>query len=427
MRHHLPGALRCAALPARSTAALLLLSLTLACAGSDGGAPAGPDVKTPATITRSAGDAQQATVAMAVAAEPTVVVRDAGGNGVAGVDVTFSVTGGGGWVTRHTVTTDNGGAAATTWYLGPAPGAQHRLRAQAGALQAEFTATATALTPGASYLGANGYVEFIAGDIPFIVSAPHGGSLRPAALPDRAGNVTTARDTNTEEMAREMIEQFRARNVGTPHTIIMRLHRLKVDANRDSAEATLGNPQAWRAWREFQGFIEAARAAVVASQRPGFYIDLHGHGHDIPRLELGYLLSSNDLAQGDAALNAPAMVQKSSMRAHVNRTGQPLAEALRGPRGLGTLFETNGFPSVPSQQQPHPAGAPYFTGGYNTARHASADGQLITGLQIEANFRGVREFESDRRRFADALIEVVRAWDPTLLPAAAGAGLQAPH
>jgi hypothetical protein len=405
-------------LDVRRPVALLLLALAAACSGGAGGAPSGLDITTPATMTKSSGDTQQATVATAVPAEPTVVVRDARGNGVAGVSVTFNVTAGGGWTTRQTVTTDNSGVAATTWYLGPAAGAQHRLRAQAGSLQAEFTATATALTPGARYLGANEYVEFIAGDI---VSAPHGGALRPATIPDRSGDVTTVRDTNTEELAREILDRFRARNVGTPHTIIMRLHRIKVDANRDSAEATLGNPQAWRAWREFQGFVEAARAAVVANQRPGFYIDLHGHGHEIQRLELGYLLTANDLAQTDAALNAPAMVQKSSMRAHVNRTGQTLADAIRGPRGVGTLFQANGFPTVPSQQQPHPAGAPYFTGGYNTARHASADGPLITGLQIEANMQGVRDNAANWRRFADALIDVVRAWDPSILPAGAGA------
>jgi hypothetical protein len=60
-----------------------------------------------------------------------VVVRDANGRGVPDVNVVFTVTAGGGWVTRETVTTDVAGNAATTWYAGPAPGTAQRLRASA--------------------------------------------------------------------------------------------------------------------------------------------------------------------------------------------------------------------------------------------------------------------------------------------------------
>lgn len=392
-----------------AAAAILGAALLGVSCGGGGTATETPN-GTPAAMTVTGGDGQQATAATALPAQPTVVVRDAAGRGVPGVPVFFTVTAGDGFVTQRSVTTDASGTASTTWYTGPAAGAENRLRAAAaGTLTAEFTASATSLAAGAVYFGHNEYVEYIVGDIPVIVSAPHGGTLRPASIPDRSGNVTTVRDTNTEELAREIAERFQARTGGTPHVVIMRLHRIKVDANRDSAEATLGNPQAWRAWREFQGYVEAARAAVVAAGEPGFYIDLHGHGHEIQRLELGYMLSANDLAQADAALNAGAMVQKSSMRAHVNATGRAHAEVIRGASSLGTLFELRGFPAVPSQQQPHPAGAPFFSGGYNTGRHASADGNLITGVQVEANMTGVRDTPENRRRFADALVEAVGA------------------
>jgi hypothetical protein len=410
------GMLRRALMHPRAAALLVAALLVPACGGGTGEAT-DPGAGTPAAISAAAGDGQQATAATALPVQPSVVVKDGTGRGVPGVTVIFAVTAGDGFVTHHSVTTDASGRAATTWYTGPKPGATNRLRASAaGSLTAEFTATSTTLSTGRVYFGHNEYVEYIVGDIPVIVSAPHGGNIRPASLPDRSGSVTTVRDTNTEELAREIAARFQARVGGTPHTIIMRIHRIKVDANRDSAEATLGNPQAWRAWREFQGYIEAARAAVVAQGKPGFYIDLHGHGHDIQRLELGYMLSASDLAQPDAALNSGAMVQKSSMRAHVNATGQPHAEVIRGARSLGTLFELRGIPAVPSQQQPHPAGAPYFSGGYNTGRHASADGNLITGLQVEANMQGVRDNATSWRRFADTLIDVLREWKPDLLP-----------
>ena len=42
-------------------------------------------------------------------------------------------------------------------------------------------------------------------------------------------------------------------------------------------------------------------------------LDLHGHGHDIQRLELGYLLDSNDLDLGNVQINAPTYAEKSSI------------------------------------------------------------------------------------------------------------------
>jgi hypothetical protein len=393
----------------------LLLLLLLAC-GSNGGTPVDPGVGAPATITRLAGDGQQTTVAAAVPVQPVAVLRDAAGNPVPGQQITFTVSAGGGWVTAPTVTTDAAGAAAITWYLGPRAGSEQRLQAAAAGLATEFSATATALVPGTVYFGANQYVELIAGALPLIVSAPHGGALRPGDIPDRTapGSVTIA-DANTEELARAVADAFLSTTGAAPSTIIMRLHRSKVDANRDLQDAAQGNAQAARAWREFQGYIEAARAAVVDRGRPGFYIDLHGHGHDLQRLELGYMLSASDLEQPDAVLNSGTMLQKSSVRAYVAATSTPHAEVIRGSTSLGTLFERNGYPTVPSSAQPHPDRQPYFSGGYNTGRHASQDGALISGVQIEANRIGVRDTQENRRRFAAALVDVLRAWQPGLL------------
>ena len=411
----------------RRRSALLHVVAVLVLAACGSGAspdPTQPGPGAPASISRLDGDGQQATVSTAFATAPTVVVRDAEGQGVPGVNVVFQVVEGDGWVVRPTVVTDASGTAGTIWYAGPAAGAQNRLRVSAaGTLHTEFTALAEATTAGETYAGANGYVEYLPGDIPVIVSAPHGGTLQPASIPNRTGTgITTVRDADTEELARDIREAFRTTSGGTPHVVIMRLHRLKVDANREIVEAAQGNPDAERAWREFHGFIEAARAAVVAEGRPGIYIDLHGHGHDIQRLELGYRLTAADLHQPDDILNSPSMVQKSSMRAHVQATGAAHADVIRGDGSLGTLFEAAGFPSVPSRQQPHPGGAPFFSGGYNTNRHASADGNLITGLQIEANRQGVRDTQENRQRFAAALAEVLAEWNPGLLPAAATSG-----
>ncbi len=44
------------------------------------------------------------------------------------------------------------------------------------------------------------YIEYIAGDLPIILSAPHGGDMVPEEIPDRTQG-TTVRDSRTEELA----------------------------------------------------------------------------------------------------------------------------------------------------------------------------------------------------------------------------------
>src|SRR5947209_6304170 len=73
--------------------------------------------------------------------------------------------------------------------------------------------------PGKSYFGRNRYIEYLAGDLPFILSAPHGGRERPDELPDREKG-TFAFDTNTQELARAIAEELHARTNHWPHIII---------------------------------------------------------------------------------------------------------------------------------------------------------------------------------------------------------------
>jgi hypothetical protein len=404
----------------------ILAGLALVACGSGSTEPPVPN--TPAAIAVVSGSGERATVATALTASQVVRVTDAADRPVAGATVTFTVTAGDGWTAPVTATTNASGQASTTWYMGPRPGTPQSLRAQvAGGIEVAFSATADPLVPGTKYTGALQYVDFTAGTLPVIVSAPHGGTLQPASIPNRTTG-TTVRDTNTELLAEDIHAAFATRAAGgTPHTIIVRLHRLKLDANREIVEAAAGNPIAERTWREYHGFIEAAREAVLAQHGRGFYIDLHGHGHAIQRLELGYMLTSSDLAGTDAALNLPAMVTKSSVRTLAETGLLTHAELVRGQHSLGTLLEGRGFPSVPSTQQPNPGSDPFFSGGYNTGRHGSRDGGTIDGVQIEANMTGVRDTQANRRAFAaalaDAMVEYVgRHYGITSGAAASGPG-----
>jgi hypothetical protein len=264
--------------------------------------------------------------------------------------------------------------------------------------------------PGQSYFGRSNYVEYIAGDMPLIISAPHGGTLNPAALPDRKDGEFTS-DSNTEELARTLQQVLHQRFGHYPHIIICRLERSKVDCNREIEEGAGAQPGARQAWGDYQRFIEIARSNVLASTGKGFYIDLHGQSHAVKRVELGYCLTHSQLTNADSVLNSPAYANRSSIRNLAQRTGLPLTELLRGTNSFGALLAAKGYPAVPSPTMPDPGlGNAYFDGGYNARRHGSANGGAIDGLQMEVNLAGIRDTAINRTNFSLTLSEVFDAY-----------------
>lgn len=85
----------------------------------------------PTRIAAWSGDGQQVSAGATVPEPPSVLVTDASGNGVGGVQVSFTVVAGGGGVTGGTpVTASNGVAKIGSWTLG-ASGGMNRLQATA--------------------------------------------------------------------------------------------------------------------------------------------------------------------------------------------------------------------------------------------------------------------------------------------------------
>lgn len=272
-------------------------------------------------------------------------------------------------------------------------------------------------TPGSSYFGRNSYIEYIAGNLPVIFAAPHGGTLTPAEIPNRTasacgGEATTVRDANTEELARAIRTAFHDRTGGYPHVIINRLHRQKLDANRPQSDGACGDAEANIAWDEFQDFIDVAKARVTADYGKGWFTDLHGHGHTIQRLELGYMLEGADLRLTNATLDGSgAYEDESSFRLFSEQSTTSFSALLRGNVGLGTLFANAGYPAVPSLQDMQPdVGESYFSGGYNTGVHGCSSGGSICGLQIEHNNAGVRDDATNRANYAAALAKVYETY-----------------
>ena len=260
--------------------------------------------------------------------------------------------------------------------------------------------------PGQIYYGRNNYVEYHAGNVPLIFSAPHGGNLTPSEIPDRTSG-TLVTDSYTKETTIAIKEAVYNFTGHYPHIIIVNLKRIKLDANREIVEGAAGNQWAEIAWNEFHDFIEIAKDTIINNFGRGLYADIHGHGHEIKRLELGYLLSTNDLFLTDNELNDLNYRDQSSLKYLASTASSDFASLIRGSKSLGTLFEENGISAVPSQSQPNPGvGNLYFSGGYDTFIHGSRNEGTIDGVQIEAYKDGLRDTESNRAFYAQTITKV---------------------
>jgi hypothetical protein len=262
--------------------------------------------------------------------------------------------------------------------------------------------------PGQSYFSRDGYIEYVAGNAPVILTAPHGGSVAPAAIATRSCGTNTT-DLNTQDLVRQMQRAIFAQSGRYPHVVINLLARNKLDANRDVAEASCGDTLSTAAWNAWHAFLGIARGAVIASDGKGWYMDMHGHGHEVQRLELGYLLTDADLGRTNATLDGAVTFENASSITTISRDAATLSFSalLRGPTSLGALYAEEGFPAVPSANDPSPNGAEYFNGGYNTERYGCRGGGMLCGVQIEANLTGVRDNAANRTRFAEATARIL--------------------
>ena len=97
------------------------------------------------SLVAQAGNNQTAGAGAPVSVPPSVLVRDYAGTPVSGVQVTFSVTSGGGSLTGGTAITNGGGIATLgSWTLGPTVGVSNSVTAAASGLPvATFVATST--------------------------------------------------------------------------------------------------------------------------------------------------------------------------------------------------------------------------------------------------------------------------------------------
>ncbi|MEY8204367.1 MAG: hypothetical protein RPR40_04755 [Bermanella sp.] len=264
-------------------------------------------------------------------------------------------------------------------------------------------------TAGQSYFGAKQWIEYIPGTLPIIIAAPHGGELTPDEVP--VFNDGLAQDGGSQAYARAVAQALYQLTGRHPHLVINHLARNRLNLNRAPENDNRDNAAAMVAWQEFHHFVEQAKSWVSQACQKGLYLDFHTNGHDHGYVELGYLLTREQLNLSDAQIN---QLTTSSLTHLASQDGHSLAALVHGEWSLGQIMhEQYNILTIPNATD-IPFQHRYFSGGYNTRSHGSVAGGVIDAIQIESHFNYVNSGASVRLdyslRLAHAIHQYMQHW-----------------
>lgn len=252
------------------------------------------------------------------------------------------------------------------------------------------------------------YIDYTKGGLPIVLSCGHDGAVAPKSIPDREEGVTV-RDGGTKDLTDAIAMALKSRTGKLPYIVMSNLSRKKMDPNRDAKEAAAGNPDALKAWQAYHDSIDEACKEAIKTYGFAFLIDVHAHGHPNPRLEIGLGLSLAALNKDDDGLNDTPVHPDFTLNDILASKGAPkIAELVRGPLGIGTLYANKGIPATPSAQDPHPGTGVYFNGAYTIRHHTGGDYmKKVDGFQVETNRKGVRDSVESKINFGEVTVEVL--------------------
>ena len=253
------------------------------------------------------------------------------------------------------------------------------------------------------------FVEFRKGNIPLIIVAPHGGDLKPHWIENRdcQGSVIT-KDLYTLDIAFQIENELN--NMGyQPFIAYAKIHRIKIDLNRSLQTSHCEDDTSNELWQLFHDQIFTFRQEIINNYNRGLLIDIHGHGHPIQRIELGYLITSQKLRElsGDETFIQHNETSINSLIEN-HPENKKLGDLLFGDNALGSLLSKNGFPTVPSSIDRAPkSGEPFFSGGTNTKNYGSKYQNGVDAIQLELNRNGLRQDSEDRERFSKVFAKIL--------------------
>lgn len=231
---------------------------------------------------------------------------------------------------------------------------------------------AAALASGNAH--AHELIEIAGGELPVILTAPHGGMRNVPGCKERTAvgsRFAIAPDYNTGQLARRIAEELKLLTGKSPYLVIAQFHRRHIDANRSPGEA-FANPDCTTTYQDYHAAVRRYIDDIRMKYPRAMLIDIHGQ-----------TVFRDAILRGTRYGN--------TVKTLLARAGAP---AITGPDSLFGRFAALGYPIIPANDAAPTdrTEAGNYSGGYTVDRYGSHRRDGIDAMQIEFG-RDLREAE----------------------------------
>jgi len=211
----------------------------------------------------------------------------------------------------------------------------------------------------------NGPVHTESGELPLILTAPHGGLEDVPGCSERspAGiRFVNRPDVDTDRLTRAIADELKRLTGKAPYLVIARFHRKYIDANRRPEEA-YGDPGCATAYEAYHAAVRGHVAGLRGKFPHAMLFDIHGQ-----------------TVFRDAILRGTR--HGNTVQALLARAGAP---AITGPDSVFGRFADMGYTIVPDNKDSPTdrVEAHNYIGGYTVDHYGSHRAQGIDAMQLE--------------------------------------------
>ncbi len=241
-------------------------------------------------------------------------------------------------------------------------------------------------------------VTIVHGELPIVISSPHGGREAIPDVPERKGRdgiyrFVAENDANSGELADKLVAEIEKRFGKKPYYVRAQFQRRYCDANRD-AEDAFESPLAKPHYAAYHTALEEACREIQKKWHGGLLLDIHGQSS----------YPDNVLRGTQNGLTVTRLVERRG------------AEALIGESSIFGRLGKAGYNVLPKTDTTDKETERY-TGGYTVKTYGSHNAGGIDAVQVEFG-RNYRVPMSAAEESATSLAEVVYDYAVEYLPAA---------
>jgi N-formylglutamate amidohydrolase len=113
----------------------------------------------------------------------------------------------------------------------------------------------------------NKVFDFGKGNVPVLITVPHGGALVPQNIPNRDFG-SYKKDRETILTLKEILKEYDLTNK-KPYFVCMNLHRRKIDVNRGSREGAQ-NAEMLKVYKDYHNKIREFRLEIQKNTEKGY-------------------------------------------------------------------------------------------------------------------------------------------------------------